>query len=71
LVRTPTTSAFFHSGVADPNLRLEPTGLSFAAHRERFRAPTHVHEEPSAATEQTHLPEPLKGKRYYRPKKQE
>jgi putative ATPase len=31
----------------------------------------YVHEEPSAATEQVHLPEPLKGKRYYRPKKQE
>jgi len=28
----------------------------------------YVHEEPSAATDQVHLPEPLKGKRYYKPK---
>ncbi len=30
----------------------------------------YVHEEPSASTDQAHLPEPLKGKRYYKPKKQ-
>jgi putative ATPase len=28
----------------------------------------YVHNEPSARTEQQHLPDPLKGKRYYRPK---
>ncbi|MEW6543025.1 MAG: replication-associated recombination protein A [Nitrospirota bacterium] len=28
----------------------------------------YVHEDPRAKGEQTHLPEPLKGKRYYRPK---
>lgn len=28
----------------------------------------YVHNEPSASTEQQHLPAPLKGKRYYRPK---
>jgi len=30
----------------------------------------YVHEDPAAKTEQTHLPDKLKGKRYYRPKKQ-
>lgn len=29
----------------------------------------YVHDDPSAQTEQSHLPEPLRGKRYYRPKK--
>ena len=29
----------------------------------------YVHEDPSATTEQSHLPEPLRGKRYYRPKR--
>ncbi|MBI5855073.1 MAG: hypothetical protein HZB35_07570 [Nitrospirae bacterium] len=29
----------------------------------------YVHDDPSAQSEQTHLPDPLKGKRYYRPKK--
>ncbi len=29
----------------------------------------YVHEDPAAKTEQTHLPDKLKGKRYYRPKK--
>ncbi|MGH9896905.1 MAG: replication-associated recombination protein A, partial [bacterium] len=28
----------------------------------------YVHEDPRAATEQSHLPKPLEGKRYYRPK---
>jgi putative ATPase len=28
----------------------------------------YVHDDPSAKTEQSHLPEPLKGRRYYRPK---
>ena len=28
----------------------------------------YTHDDPSASIEQTHLPEPLKGKRYYRPK---
>ena len=28
----------------------------------------YVHDDPSARTEQTHLPPPLKGRRYYRPK---
>jgi putative ATPase len=28
----------------------------------------YVHDDPSARTEQTHLPLPLKGRRYYRPK---
>jgi len=28
----------------------------------------YAHDDPSASIEQTHLPEPLKGKRYYRPK---
>jgi putative ATPase len=28
----------------------------------------YVHDDPSARTEQTHLPRPLKGRRYYRPK---
>jgi putative ATPase len=31
----------------------------------------YVHDEPSAKSDQVHLPEPLKGKRYYRPKKPE
>jgi putative ATPase len=30
----------------------------------------YVHEDPRAEAEQTHLPEPLKGRRYYRPKPQ-
>ena len=30
----------------------------------------YVHDDPHAANEQTHLPEPLKGRRYYRPKNQ-
>ncbi len=30
----------------------------------------YVHEDPAAKWEQEHLPPPLKGKRYYRPKKQ-
>ena len=30
----------------------------------------YVHDDPHAADEQTHLPEPLKGRRYYRPKNQ-
>ncbi len=29
----------------------------------------YVHDDPSAKKEQSHLPEPLKGKKYYRPKK--
>ncbi|ALA60442.1 replication-associated recombination protein A [Nitrospira moscoviensis] len=28
----------------------------------------YVHDDPAAATEQSHLPDPLKGRRYYRPK---
>jgi putative ATPase len=28
----------------------------------------YVHNEPAAKAEQQHLPDPLKGKRYYRPK---
>jgi putative ATPase len=28
----------------------------------------YVHEDPGARTEQSHLPDPLKGRRYYRPK---
>jgi putative ATPase len=30
----------------------------------------YVHEDPAAKKEQSHLPEQLKGKRYYKPKKQ-
>jgi hypothetical protein len=38
LVRTPTTIGSSHNAGVDPNPRLEPTGLSFAACHERFCA---------------------------------
>lgn len=50
------------------HLRNAVTGLTKAlgyGHGYRY-----VHDDPQAKTEQTHLPEPLKNRRYYRPKNQ-
>ena len=50
------------------HLRNAVTGLTKAlGYGQGYR---YVHDDPQAKTEQSHFPEPLKGRRYYRPKNQ-